>query len=65
MHSGQVADWELWSFKFVTWMSTQYPGAKLIRENVAAYGNTVGLAEIGMIEAEFPNTRVHDFHMHF
>ena len=59
--SGQVSDWEAWSFKLITWMGAQYPDAESNMEWAAAFTGSIGPAEIEAYSLDRPTSNVTEF----
>ena len=56
--SGQVSDWEAWSFKFVTWMTAQFRDAEKVLDWAASQEGAITPDTVDEAEVEFSRTEV-------
>ena len=59
--SGQLAEWEAWSFKFVTWMGAQFGEAEKILEMAASHQGAITEEVMDDFELNYPRTPVGEF----
>ena len=59
--SGQIAEWEAWSFKLVTWMGAQFGEAERIPERASALQGAITEEVVEDLQLNYSRTPVREF----